>query len=240
MPDEADTNTETMQDEQQMGGSFHDGADPNMNDVTEENINPYAVTIEQDEGDDVAEEGEYELSVEEQYNVEPEIVGDLTSCAREAGLNAEKASQFMNAMLARLTEKQQAAIREQDKQLRADWGNDFNNRVRKNNQFIARLAAKAGLSQLDISVLQSPQGYRLIDVLRQAGGESRVLAGSTGKTEANAPMTDEQRRAIMQDMVRNPKNEFRNGLINPAAPAAERRRARAAYNKIAGYRALPE
>lgn len=230
---------DAQQHQQQGGGIFHDSGNPNMASSEAEGSNPYAVNLESVDEAGGEDEGEYALTVEEQYNVEPEIVSDLTECARGAGLNAGKASEFMNAMLAKLTEKQAAAFAAQDKQLRADWGNDFANRVRKNNQFIAHLAAKAGLSQSDIAVLQSPQGYRLVDALRGVTGESRVLAGSTGQhADPNAPMSEDQRRVILRDMVRNPKNEYRNGLVNPKAPAEERRRARMAYNKIAGYNAL--
>lgn len=239
MPDDTTTDNggDATQDTQG-GGAFHDAANPNI--AVSPADNPYAVNIEAADEAASDETADYALDVEEQYNVEPEIVNELTGCARGAGLQAQQASKFMNAMLAKLTEKQQAAFAAQDKQLRADWGGDFASRVRKNNQFIAHLAAKAGLSQADISVLQSPQGYRLVDALRNVTGESRVLTGSTNKVaDPNAPLSEEQRRAMLRDMVRNPKNEFRNGLINPSAPAAERRRARAEYNKIAGYDALP-
>ena len=243
MPDDTTTTTDAAdatQGAQQGGGTFHDSVNPNMADHAAVKRNPYAVQLDAEDGAGGEEEsGEYALTVEEQYNVEPEIVSDLTECARGAGLKAGKASEFMNAMLAKLTEKQQAAFDAQDKKLRADWGNEFANRVRKNNQFIAHLAAKAGLTQADIAVLQSPQGYRLVDALRNVTGESRVLAGGTGNVADPAAMSDEQRRAILRDMVRNPKNEYRNGLVNPRASAEEKRRARTAYNKIAGYAALP-
>lgn len=244
MPDDTTITTEGGSDATQGAqgdGTFHDSGGPNMANSEAENSNPYAVNLEAvgDEADG-EDEGEYALSVEERYNVEPEIVNDLTECAKGAGLKAAAASEFMNAMLAKLSEKQKAAFEAQDKALRKDWGGDFANRMRKNNQFIAHLARKAGLSQADIAVLQSPQGYRLVDALRNVTGESRVLAGSTSRgADAHAPISEEQRRAVLLDMVRNPQNEFRNGLVNPKAPASERRRARAEYNRIAGYDALP-
>ena len=213
MPDDTTTTTEGGSDATQgaQGGTFHDSGGPNMAKGEAENINPYAVNLDAvgDEEGGAAEEGEeYALNVEERYNVEPEIVSDLTECAKGAGLKAAEASEFMNAMLAKLSEKQKAAFDAQDKALRKDWGADFANRMRKNNQFIAHLARKAGLSQADIAVLQSPQGYRLVDALRGVTGESRVLAGSTSRgADANAPISEEQRRAVLRDMVRNPRDE---------------------------------
>lgn len=215
-----------------MAGQFHAGGG-----------SAYEISLEDagdgEEGGEAEAAAEYRMELDERYKLEEPVVNMLQETARESGLSAAAGGKFMNGVLGKLTAMQEAKLAADDKALREEWGAEFKGRVERNKRYMAQVARKAGLSAADLAVFNSAAGQRLVDVIRRVSGESGVLTGGGGAEGGGAEMTAAERRKILNDMRTDPKNPWRNGLINPLASAAERRAAKKEYNRVAGYTAFP-
>lgn len=147
---------------------------------------------ESEESEEKAEGDEYEFSLGEETQIPSEIHGELGAVAKELGLPGDKAAQLLNKALA-VYQRQHAELnKELGRELRAEWGNDFNKRLKATKAFAARIGREAGLKAEDMRAMMTPYGVRLLDAMRAKMGESGRLAGRVKAADAK-PLTVQQR-----------------------------------------------
>lgn len=176
------------------------------------------------------------FALEERFGVDKQNIDMLTAAAKEEGLPLGAAGRYMNRVLAAVTGNQQAALAKQDAALRAEWGANFERNMRSTGDFIARLSSAAGLDENERAALKNPLNYRIMYKLMNASGELPAgVVGAAAPKPSNAPLTKEERAAVMRDMLHNPQNPYYKGLNDPAATPKERREAERVFNEKTGF-----
>ena len=179
---------------------------------------------------------EESFMLEERFGVDQQNIDMLTAAAKEEGLPLGAAGRYMNRVLAAVTGNQQAAFDRQNAALRAEWGASFEKNMRSTGEFIARMAAAAGLDENERAALKSPLSYRIMYKLMNASGELNAgVVGAGAPRVSSAPLTKEEKRAVMNDMLHNPQNPYYKGLNDPAATPRERREAERVFNEKTGF-----
>ncbi len=174
--------------------------------------------------------------LEERFGVDQSNIDMLTAAAKEEGLPLGATGRYMNRVLAAVTGNQQAIFDRQNAALRAKWGSNYETNMRTTGQFIGRLAAAAELDEEEKAAMKSPLAYKIMHKLMLASGELNAGAvGASAPRPANAPLTKEEKRALMHDMLHNPQNPYYKGLNDPAATPKERREAERVFNKKLGF-----
>lgn len=179
---------------------------------------------------------EESFTIDAKYGVDQQNLDLLTAAAKEEGLPLGAAARYMNRVLAAATGNQQAIFEKQNAALRADWGANYEGNMRATGQFIAQIASAAGLDENERAMLKSPIAYKIMNKLRSVSGELNAGAvGATAPRPSTAPLTKEERKAAMHDMLHNPQNPYYKGLTDPAATPRERREAERVFNEKAGF-----
>lgn len=179
---------------------------------------------------------EESFALEERFGVDQKNIDMLTAAAKEEGLPLGAAGRYMNRVLAAVTGNQQAAFERQNAALRAEWGVDFESNMRRTGEFISRMAAAAGLDENERAAMKSPLSYRIMYKLMNASGEMPAgMVGASAPKPGKAPLTKEEKKAAMHDMLHNPQNPYYKGLNDPAATPRERREAERVFNEKAGF-----
>ena len=128
-------------------------------------------------GTDEDKQDEYVFDLGEKTQIPSEIHGELGGLAKELGIPGDKAAQLLNKGL----EVYQAQFKEQNRQLgrelRKEWGKDFDARLKATKSFAVRLGREAGLKEEEMAVLMSPYGVRLMDAMRSKLDEGGGFAG---------------------------------------------------------------
>lgn len=153
---------------------------------------------------------EYKLAFGADSGIPDSLHEPLGKVAQKLGLESGKAASLLTEALAVVREQETALNKQLGLKLREEWGNEFDSRVKATKRFMARMAQQSGLSNEQMAVLMSPNGFRLMDAIRQSVGEPRGIAGNPA--HAKAPTVQEQIDAIYND-----PNEYA-ALINPADP----------------------
>lgn len=137
---------------------------------------------------DQEESGEYEFNLGEETQIPEVIHGDLGSLAKELGLPGDKAAALLNRGLEIYQKAHEAANKELGRELRKEWGPEFDAKLKATKIFAAKLGREAGLKAEDMAVMMSPYGVRLLNAMREKLGEG----GFAGRAAAS-PMTTQQK-----------------------------------------------
>lgn len=157
------------------------------------------------------EGGDYKLDFGEGADVPESLAASITAVAREAGADPGKAVKLVLGAQAAAIEYQKGVQREQGKQLKADWGAQFDENMKATKSFMVRVAKQAGIPLEEMAGMATPQGFRLMNACRSLVSEGgQKLVG--GKTESVTLSADEQLNQIYSD----PK-KFR-ALSDPSDP----------------------
>lgn len=124
-----------------------------------------------------------------------------------------------------MQEAEQANIAATTRELREDWGRNFNANMKSVKEFAAKLREKSGLTAQDLAPLQSPKGYRLLYSLMKSVGEDQFVSGEQAG-EQN-PQQEAQR------MLTDPSHRYFNAIQDPTAPLFQE--ANREYNRLVGY-----
>lgn len=171
------------------------------------------------------EGGDYKLDFGEGADVPESLAASITAIAREAGADPGKAVKLVMGAQAAAIEYQKGIQREQGKQLKADWGAQFDANMQATKSFMVRVAKQAGIPLEEMAGMATPQGFRLMNACRALVSEGgQKLAG--GKTETSALSAEEQLNQIYSD----PK-KFK-ALSDPSDPEWET--VNAQVNKLMG------
>lgn len=186
----------------------------------EAEVNPFAFgesdleqpgEVEQPEVGDTEGTGSYEFNLGEDSGIPQHLHGGLAERAQQLGLDGSKAAEYLNAAMSYAQEMEAQAAKESGAALRQEWGSEFDARVNATKQFMVRMSQKAGLSIEQMSILMSPNGFRLMNAIRQAsGGENVRYAGSPQNTPKMTP--EQELEEIYADPVKY------HALITPGDP----------------------
>ena len=140
--------------------------------------------------------GEYVLELPEDFQASDDFKTLATEQAKAAGLDGKVAGQYVSGVIAALQKAETEAIAQSTKELKAEWGTNFNANMGAVKQFTAKLRTKAGLTAEDMAPLQSPKGFKLLHALMTATGEDTFVGaknaapGRSNAEEAHAMLTD--------------------------------------------------
>ena len=183
-------------------------------------VNPFAFTesdlaqpaeIVSSETEEPQATSEYEFNLGDDSSIPQYLHGGLAERAQQLGLDGSKAAEYLNAAMNYAQEMEAQAARESGAALRKEWGSDFDAKVNATKQFMVRMSQKAGLSIEQMSILMSPNGFRLMNAIRQAsGGENVRYAGSPQNTPKLS--AEQELEEIYADPVKY------HALITPGDP----------------------
>lgn len=140
---------------------------------------------------DQEEAGEYEFNLGEETQIPEGIHGELSGLAKELGLPGDKAAQLLNRGLEIYQKAHAEMNRELGRELRKEWGADFDAKLKATKAFAARLGRQAGLKAADMGAMMSPYGVRLLNAMREMVSEGGGFAGRA--QQVAAPLTTQQK-----------------------------------------------
>lgn len=172
--------------------------------------------------DDSEQDAEYVLDLEELDDGDKPYVGILTEHAKNAGIDAKKASKFIIGFTKGLHAYHAEQVEEDKQALRKEWGKDFKSKHAQTKAFMSRLFAKAKLSDEERSMFSNAAGYRICRKFMTAMGEK-----GGGSAPTSTPMSKQERVDAevikLVEMQADPK-------VTPAMLAGQK----AKINTIAG------
>lgn len=176
------------------------------------------VSEQSEEATDTDAEG-YVFELGEESLIPSEIHGELGGLAKELGLPGDKAAQLLNKAVEVYNGQLQQAARALGRELKREWGRDFEERLKATKSFAARLGREAGLKAEDMQPLMSPYGVRLLDAMRRMVSEGGGFAGRansvalTPQQRLDAFYADRAKMAAVLDPS-NPLHESVNAELN--------------------------
>lgn len=164
---------------------------------------------------------EYKIDVPEGIG-DKEFADQARSWFHEAGLTAKQAeaisskwNEHVAGVVGKQTEAQQAAFAEQDKALKAEWGEAYSERLGQARQAAQGLGWDAAKIDKVSGALGHGETMKLLQELGAKMGEGEFVSG--GKTGFSGAMTPAQAKAEIQ-ALRSDK-EFTAKLLNKDADA---------------------
>lgn len=141
------------------------------------------------------QETPYTLELPEDLEATEEFKKLLTEQARQSGLDGKAAGKYVSGVIAAMQQAEKDNIADSTRQLRDDWGRDFQTNMQAVKHFSGKLMAKSGLTPEDMAPLQSPKGYRLLHAIMQTAGESAFVKDNAAPaldpaSEAHRMLTD--------------------------------------------------
>lgn len=171
-------------------------------------------------------EPEYVLELPDDLQVTDDFKSILKDQAKDSGLDGKAAGKYVSGVIKAMEEAERMTQTRDTKELRSDWGKDFNANMDSVKAFAFKLRSKSGLTPEDMGPLQSPKGYRLLFALSQLVGEDTFVGGKTEQIndpqkEAHRMLTDPTHKyyEAMRDQT-NPlfleANRIYNNLVSTA------------------------
>lgn len=152
----------------------------------------------------------YELELPDDLDVTDDFKATLKEHAKASGLEGKAAGKFVSGVIKSMQEAEQANIAATTKELREDWGKNFNANMKSVKEFAGKLKQKSGLTTEDLAPLQSPKGYRLFYALMKSVGEDAFVSGKEAQPE------DPQKEA--QRMLTDPVSPLLPSNSGPQRP----------------------
>lgn len=167
----------------------------------------------------------YELELPDDLDVTDDFKATLKEHAKASGLEGKAAGKFVSGVIKSIQEAEQANIAATTKELREDWGKNFNSNMKSVKEFAGKLKQKSGLTTEDLAPLQSPKGYRLLYALMKSVGEDSFVSGKEAQPE------DPQKEA--QRMLTDPAHRYFRAIQDPNDPLFKE--ANQEYNRLVGF-----
>lgn len=183
------------------------------------------MTEKGDSEDNKEPEQPYELELPEDLDVTDDFKTTLKEHAKASRLEGKAAGQFVSGVIKSMQEAERANISATTRELREDWGKNFNANMKSVKEFAVKLKQKSGLTTEDMALLQSPKGYRLLFALMNSVGEDTFVSGK--ETQAEDPQKEAQR------MLTDPSHRYFHAIQNPSDPLFHE--ANREYNRLVGY-----
>lgn len=97
------------------------------------------------------------LELPENFKVTEEFKALLTEWAQASGLDDKAAGKYVSCVISAMQEAEQR-IAASTRELRDNWGKDFQTNMQAAKRFPGKIMAKFGLTPEDMAPLQSPKG----------------------------------------------------------------------------------
>lgn len=169
---------------------------------------------------------EYTVDLPEDLQTTDEFRNLVTQQAKAAGIDAKAAGKYVTGVITALQQAEQQALAQSTKQLKAEWGPNFNANMAAVKNFTAKLRAKSGLTPEDLAPLQSPKGFKLLHTLMTTTSSEDTFIGT--KTTPPARSNAEEAHAMLTD----PNHPDYAALDNPEHP--RHMEANRKYNRLVG------
>lgn len=140
-------------------------------------------------------EPEYVLNFTAEDGLDAEDVTFFTEKAKEFGLPAEGATQFVRAMGKMLTERDDAQSAAAEKALRQEWGKNFDSKREQVGAYMGRIFASMKLTREQMMEFATPTHYRVFHHLMKQSSEKAAVT-------APAALTPEQQSSRLQELNR--------------------------------------
>lgn len=155
-------------------------------------LNNYS--LEEENAEDPSEQPAKEAEAEQEvpafafpdgyeFGGNPIVQDVMASIATEMKMDGRQAGEYASKVWDAIQAKEQEAFRQDDLNLKSEWGSNYNVKIKETKAFLGRIAGRAGLSNQDLAALQSPKGFRLIHALMSQTGENSVAIGNTSEAE---------------------------------------------------------
>lgn len=175
------------------------------------------------EATEVAEE--FAMEWPEGYEASEEFAQITTEAAKAAGIaDGKLAGAYTAKVIAAIQEAADKRVAQDDAELKADWGADYQTNMTECKSFVERMGAKAGLTDEDVAVLATPKGMRLIQAIRAEVGEGVAAQGK------RASAADQ---SWAREVMSNPSHPDYKAFHNPSDPRW--REVNKRFNAIKGF-----
>lgn len=179
------------------------------------------------DGKEEEQKPEYVFELPDDIQVTDEFKAILKDQAKGSGLDGKAAGKYVSSVIKAMEEAERTTITKDTKSLREDWGKDFNANMSAVKGFASRLMKDSGLTPEDMTIFQTPKGYRLLHTLKQIVGEDTFVDGAAD------PVSDPQKEA--QRMLTDPSHKYFKAIQDPTDPLFQEANRR--YNELVGYHA---
>lgn len=142
-----------------------------------------------------AEEPEYALSFTAEDGLEADDVAFFTEKAKEYGLPADGATQFVRAMGKMLSEREEAQSAAAEKALQQEWGKEFDAKRKQVGAYMGRVFASMKLTREQMMEFATPAHFRVFHHLMKQSSEKAAVT-------APAALTPEQQSVRLQELNR--------------------------------------
>lgn len=167
------------------------------------------------EPEEPAEDAEYKLGFTEADELEAEDVDFFTAKAKEFGLPADGATQFIRAFGEMLKSRDEAASAEAEKALRQEWGKSFDSRMGQVGAYMGRVFTALKMTREQVMDFATPAHFRVFHHIMKLNSEKAAVA-------APAKLTPEQQSTRMQELSRQlVQHRYSNNNEGAAAVTAE-------------------
>lgn len=148
---------------------------------------------------------EYTLTFDDADNINEGYRAVLTAAAKETeGLDAATASRLFHNLTGKLNTESQRIFLEDDAALKAEWGRDFEPRVKQTLSFMKRHFAQAGCTPEEAAMFENPRALRVMNKLMKVFSEGKA-AGTGGAATAPTMSKEELIRAKTREIIEERK-----------------------------------
>lgn len=147
----------------------------------------------------------YTITFDDADNINEGYRAVLTAAAREtAGLDADTASRLFHNLTGKLNEESQRVFMADDAALKAEWGRDFEPRVKQTLSFMKRHFTLAGCTAEESAMFENPRGLRVMNKLMKVFAEGKA-AGTGGAATAPTMSKEDFIRAKTKEIIEERK-----------------------------------
>ncbi len=152
---------------------------------------------------------EYKVEYPEGWQDEAAFTEMVTPIARESGIDGKTFGKVTAQVLQAWSDAEYANMAKTDKELKEDWGADYDANMKAARAEAAFLKREAGLTDEDLRVFACPKGMRALYAISRTHGE-RAAAGTQGVSAGE--------KAWAEDVMKNPANPDYHAFHNVSDP----------------------
>lgn len=159
--------------------------------------------------DNTPEDPPYAVEYPADFAVDETFAGIVAPIAKDSGVDGKTFGNLTAKVVRALNDAEYANMVKTDAELKKDWGAEYNANMLTAKNTAEKLMKTSGLTEQDLSVLQSPKGMRLLYAISQMTGE-QPAAGSTPASAAESSWA--------KDIMSNPNHPDYRDFRDPSSP----------------------
>lgn len=162
------------------------------------------------DGKEKEKEPEYVLELPDDLEITDDFKNILKDQAKGSGLDGKAAGKYVSGVIKAMEEAERVNMAKDTRQLREDWGANFNANMDSVKAFAFKLREKSGLTPEDMGPLQSAKGYKLLFAVKQLVEEDTFVGGKT--EQINDPQKEAHR------MLTDPTHKYYDAMRDQTNP----------------------